>query len=71
MKKTLTDIDGALEAQRATDARPRPNKDTDTTFGLFRRQDGQLSMGKIVRLGANAKTLLMIQSIISHLVCSC
>ena len=30
MKKPLTDIDGALTAQRATDARPRVDKNTDT-----------------------------------------
>ena len=30
MKKTLTVIDGALN--RDTDARPRPDKNTDTTF---------------------------------------
>ena len=40
MKKTLTDIDGALMAQRATDARLRPDKNIDTTFGLYRRQGG-------------------------------
>ena len=58
MKKPLTEYDGALSAQRATDARPRPDKNTDTTFGLFQRQDGQLSMGnKVVRLGANGKAL--------------
>ena len=45
MKKTLTDIDGALTTRRATDARPRLNKDADTTFGVYKRQDGQLSMG--------------------------
>ena len=37
MKKTLTCIDGALTAQR-----------TDTTFGLFQKQDGQLGMGNSV-----------------------
>ena len=45
MKKRLTDIDGALAAQRATDARSRPDTNVDTTFGLYRKQDGQLSMG--------------------------
>ena len=40
MKKTLTDIGGALTAQRATDTRPRLDKGTDTTFRLFQRQDG-------------------------------
>ena len=55
MKKTLSDIDGVLTAQLVTDARPRPDNNTDTTFGLFQRQDGQLRMGKtVVRLGANA-----------------
>ena len=34
MKKTLTNIDGALTAQRVTDARPPLSKITDTTFGL-------------------------------------
>ena len=32
MKKTLTDVEGALRAQRATDAKPRPDKNADTTF---------------------------------------
>ena len=58
MKKTLTDIDGALD--RATDARPRPDKNTDTTFGIHKRQDWQLGMGsKAVRLGVNGKTLIV------------
>ena len=69
MKKTLTDIDGALAAQRVdarpplrstTDPRPRLDKGTDTTFGLFQRQDGRLGMGnKVVHFGASAKTLLV------------
>ena len=55
MKQMLTDIDGALAAQRATDAIPRPD-----TFGLYRKQDGQLGMGnKAVRLDVNGKTLTM------------
>ena len=46
--------------QGATDARARPGKNADTTFGLFKKQEGQLGMGnKVVRLGANAKTLLV------------
>ena len=66
MNKTLTDIDGAFTVQRATDATPRSDKNADTTFGFFKKQDGQLGMGnKIVRLGANGK---MMQSISSHLV---
>ena len=44
MKKTLMDIDGALAAQRV-DARPPPSKIADTIFGLYRKQDRQLSMG--------------------------
>ena len=60
MKNTLTDIDGALTAQRAADARPQPGKNSDITFGLFQKQDGQLGMGnKVVRLSANAKTLIV------------
>ena len=70
MKKMLTDIDGALAAQRVdarpplrstTDTRPRLSKGTDATFGLHRRQDGHLGMGnKVVRFSANAKTLLVL-----------
>ena len=49
MKETLTDIDGALTAQRVV-ARPPPSKTADTTFGFYKK-DGQLSMGnKAVRL---------------------
>ena len=56
MKKTVTDIDGALS--RATDARPPPNKNAGTTFGIHRRQDGQLDRGsKAVQL--NGKTLIV------------
>ena len=53
MKKILTDIDGALAAQRATGdllpleeskersaSRQRAYKDTDRTFVLFKRKDG-------------------------------
>ena len=58
MKKTLTDVDGALATQRATDARPRPDKNADTSFGLFKRQDEQLDTGnKVIQIDANAKTL--------------
>ena len=57
MKKTLTDIDGALTAQRV-DARPQQDKSVDTTFGVYRRQNGQLVMGsKIVQVDLNKKTL--------------
>ena len=60
MKKTLMDIDGALTAQHATDTRTRLDKGTETTFGLFQKQDGRISMGsKVVRLGVNAKNSLV------------
>ena len=59
MKKTLTDVDGALPAQRV-DARPRPDKNTDTTFGIHKRQDGQIGMGsKVVRIEGNKQILLV------------
>ena len=59
MKKALTDIDGALIAQRVQAPSKTPlNKNTDTTFGIHRRQDGQLGIGnKVVRLDENGKTL--------------
>ena len=38
MKKTLTDIDGALTAQREHDATPPLDTNVDTTFGIYRRQ---------------------------------
>ena len=57
MKKTSKDIDRALAAQRVG-ARPPPSKSVDTTFGLYRKQDGQLSMGnKAIQLHVNRKTL--------------
>ena len=48
MKKTVTDIDGALN--RDTDAIPQQSRSSqsrssDLTFGIYRRQDGQLAMG--------------------------
>ena len=56
MKKTLMEL---WTAQRV-DARPPPRKHVDTTFGLYRKQDGQLSMGnKAVRHDVNGKTLTM------------
>ena len=60
MKKTLTDIDGALAAQRAADApfKPRPDKNVDATFGIHQKQGGQLSMGnKVVQFDGNKNTL--------------
>ena len=56
VKKMLTDIDRALTAQHATDARPRQDKNVDTTFGLFQTQDGKLGMGNKV-LHLDGKTL--------------
>ena len=68
MKKTLTDIDGALAAQRV-DARPPPSKNADTTFGLYQKQDGQLGMGnKVVRLDVNGKILLVEYKLTSCLL---
>ena len=46
MKRTLTDIGGALTAQRV-DTRPPLSKNADTTFGLYQRQDGQLGIGSL------------------------
>ena len=70
MKKTLTDIDGALAVQRATadrpplegsrekSARPRPYKQTDRTFGFYKRKEGHLGMGdKVVGLGGRREIL--------------
>ena len=55
MKETLTGIDRALTAQRV-DATPPLDKNDDTTFGIYRRQDGQLAMGnKIVELNRNKR----------------
>ena len=50
MKKALIDIDGALAAQGATDAPSRPPpKNADTTFGIHKKRDGQLSLGSTAR----------------------
>ena len=48
MKKTLADIDGALNRPVAG---PRV-KNVDTTFGIFRTKDGQLQMGSEI-VGVN------------------
>ena len=52
MKKTLAVIDGALNRPVAG---PRV-KNVDTTFGIYRRQDGQLQMGSEI-VGVNENTL--------------
>ena len=50
--------DGALTTQRATDAKPSRSKNTDTTFGVYKRQDWQLSLGnKVVQFDGNKITL--------------
>ena len=61
MKKTLADIDGALNRPVAG---PGPRvKNVDTTFGIFRRQDGQLQMGsEIVKISENG-TILNVDSV--------
>ena len=54
MKKTLADIDGALKPVAA----PQPSKNVDTTFGIYRRKDGQLQMGsEIIGVNENALTV--------------
>ena len=56
MKKTLTDIDGAFN-RPVTGPGPRV-KNVNTTFGIFRRQDGQLQMGiEIVKISGNGTIL--------------
>ena len=59
MRKALTNVDGALAAELVEAPSKMPiNENTDTTFGIHRRQDGQLGIGnKVVRLNANGKTL--------------
>ena len=57
IKKTLMDIDGAVAAQGAP-SRSSPNKNTDMTFGIHKKRDGQISMGNIgVQIDVNGKTL--------------
>ena len=54
MKKTLADIDGALKPVAA----PQPGKNVDTTFGIYRRKDGQLQMGSEI-VGVNENTSIV------------
>ena len=58
MKKALPDIDGALPAQCVEAPSKTPLiKNTDITFGIHGRNDGQLGIrNKVVRLDANGKT---------------
>ena len=56
MKKTLTDIDGALN--RATPSNIGLGKDDDTTVGIYTSQGGQLGTGnKVVQI--DGKSLLV------------
>ena len=57
MKKALTGIDGALTAQRVETSSKTPlNRITDATFGIHRRQNGQLGIGiKVLRIDANER----------------
>ena len=47
MKKALTDIDGALAAQRAAEAPPLDGN-ADVSFGVYKNQYEQLVMGNKV-----------------------
>ena len=60
-EETLADIDGALN-RPVTGPGPRV-KNVDTTFGIFRRKDGQLQMGsEIVKISENG-TILNVDGI--------
>ena len=64
MKKTLADIDGALKANIDGALKPvaalQPGKNVDTTFGIYRRKDGQLQMGsEIVEIDENERFLIV------------
>ena len=62
MKNKLSDIDEALNAHGTLKpvASHRPGKNLYTTFGIYRRKDGQLQMGnKIVQIDENSKILIV------------
>ena len=64
MKKKLSDIDGALKASIDGALKPvaalQPGKNLDTTFGIYRRKDGQLQMGnKIVEIDERESLLIV------------
>ena len=64
MKKKLSDIDGALKASIDGALKPvaalQRGKNLDTTFGIYRRKDGQLQMGnKIVEIDEHEKVLIV------------
>ena len=56
MKKTLMELWQLMVFEAPS--KTSQSKNTDITFGLYRKQDGQRSMGnKVVRLDVNGKTL--------------
>ena len=64
MKKKLSDIDGALKGSIDGALKPvavlQPGKNLDTTFGIYRRKDGQLQMGsEIVEIDENERFLIV------------
>ena len=68
MKNKLSDIDEALKVDMhgithetlKSVASHRPGKNLDTTFGIYRRKDGQLQMGnKIVQIEENDKIIIV------------
>ena len=64
MKKNLSDIDGALKASidgaLKSVAALQPGKNLDTTFGIYRRKDGQLQMGsEIVEIDEHERFLIV------------
>ena len=64
MKNELSDIDEALKASMYGTLKPvasqQPGKNLDTTFGIYRRKDGQLQMGnKIVEIDEHDKFLIV------------
>ena len=67
MKKTLTDIDVALTAQRV-DVRPLSSKTSDTTFGIYRKPDGKLGMGNRVVQISDDKSPLLVPGLIEMIV---
>ena len=65
MKKTLTDIDGSLAAQRGHVARPPPSKPVDNTFGFYKK-NGQWMGNKAVRLDTKGKILSVHDTVYKH-----
>ena len=61
MKKTLADIDGA--SNRPVAGSGSRVKNVDTTFGIFRRQDGQLQMGSEIAKISEDGTILNVDGV--------